>query len=156
MSDLGLGLIVVTNQSGIGRGYFDQATLLLIHQRLKGLLRKHGVRLDGIYFCPHTPDDECRCRKPRTGLIHTAAEELGFAPQRSFVLGDKPCDIELGEAVGATTFLVRTGYGEQFADNRAVSPDYVVDDIDDASKVIARLLHVSPKATHGESRQNDH
>ena len=140
MADLGLGLIVVTNQSGVGRGYFDQARVDLIHQRLIALLRKHGVGLDGIYSCPHTPDDNCPCRKPRPGLIDAAAGELGFDLRRSFVIGDKPCDIGLGEAVGATTFLVRTGYGEQFAGTDAVSPYYTVDDLEDAANVIARVL----------------
>ena len=154
MDCLGLGLIGVTNQSGIGRGYFDQARVDLIHHRLIALLRRHRVRLDGIYFCPHTPDDDCSCRKPRPGLIHAAAQELDFDPRRSFVIGDNPCDIGLGQAVGATTFLVRTGYGEQFVGTDAVSPDYAVDDLEAAAQVIASLLRrpISSTALSGRAR----
>jgi D-glycero-D-manno-heptose 1,7-bisphosphate phosphatase len=135
-----LGLVIVTNQSGIGRGFFDMTRLTLIHQRLCALFAAEGIHLDGIYFCPHTPEDDCGCRKPRTGLLERAARELGFDPGSTFVIGDKPCDIELGQRVGATTFLVRTGYGAEVATNAMVSPDYVVDGVWEAAQVIERLL----------------
>ena len=137
---LGLGLIVVTNQSAIARGLIDPTRLGAIHQRFRRLLRSEGVRLDGIYWCPHHPDDGCLCRKPGVGLVEQAASELRFDPRRSFVIGDKPCDIDLGERIGATTFLVRTGYGAQVASDQAAVPDYVVDDVRDAAHVIERLL----------------
>ena len=91
-------------------------------------------------FCPHTPDDGCSCRKPKSGLVELAAQELGFAPRTCFVIGDNACDAEVGRRVGATTFLVRTGYGAQVAAEGVVSPDYVVDDLRDAAQVIERLL----------------
>ena len=69
--------------------------------------------LDGIYVCPHKPDDDCACRKPSLGLLHQASSELGFEMQDSIVIGDKPCDIDMGHAAGAVTFLVRTGYGAE-------------------------------------------
>ena len=140
LSEMGLGLAVITNQSAVGRGFFDQARLALIHQRLRELLDAEGVQLDGIYVCPHRPEDACRCRKPETGLLELAAQELGFDPQASFLIGDKAIDIELGQRVGATTFLVRTGYGAQVAAENTVIPDYVVDDVWDAAQVIKRLL----------------
>ncbi|MCI0461149.1 MAG: HAD family hydrolase [Gemmataceae bacterium] len=140
LRDLGLGLVVVTNQSGVGRGYFDEARLDLIHQRLTDLLHVEGVRLDGIYSCPHRPEDGCECRKPRPGLLRQAAEQLGFDARASFVIGDKPCDVELGRAVRATTLLVRTGYGAQFAKDPTVAPDHVVDDLGQAATAIERLL----------------
>ena len=140
LSEMGLGLVVITNQSAIGRGFFDEARLALIHQRLCELLEAEGVYLDGIYFCPHTPEDDCPCRKPRPGLLELAAQELDFDPQACFVIGDKAIDIELGQRVGATTFLVRTGYGAQVAAENTVIPDYVVDDVWDAAQVIKRLL----------------
>ena len=137
----GLGLAVVTNQSGLGRGYFDAARLAQIHDRLRTLLREAAaVELDGIYCCPHVPEDDCVCRKPRTGLIDQAARELQFLPSQSFVIGDKACDIQLGRAAGATTLLVRTGYGAQAAADGAVRPDYVVDDLCEAAEVIRQLL----------------
>lgn len=140
LREMGLGLAVITNQSAIGRGFFDEARLELIHRRLCKLLAAEGVYLDGIYFCPHTPDDGCSCRKPKTGLVEMAAQELDFDPQDCFVVGDNACDIELGQRVGATTFLVRTGYGAQVTAEGAANPDYVVDDLRDVAQVIERLL----------------
>ena len=140
MAKLGLGIVVITNQSGIGRGFFDEARLEQIHLRLQDLLAAEGVYLDGIYYCPHTPDAHCLCRKPQTGLLEQAAQELNFNAQDSFVIGDKPCDIELGQRAGATTLLVRTGYGGQVVAEGTATPDYVVDNLLAAAQVIQRQL----------------
>ena len=145
MLGMGLGLVVVTNQSAVGRGFFDEAHLELIHRRLCELLEAEGIHLEGIYFCPHTPEDGCYCRKPKPGLIERAAKELDFDLQASFVIGDKPADIELGRQVGATTFLVRTGYGAEFADDPAVNPDYVADNLSAAAQTIQRLLDANQR-----------
>ena len=108
----GLGLVVVTNQSGIGRGFFDAARLAEIHERLtRGAARRAASSSTAIYVCPHHPDDACACRKPRTGLALRAAAELGFDAARAFVVGDMASDVALGRALGATTLLVRTGHG---------------------------------------------
>lgn len=143
LSELGLRLVVITNQSAVGRGYLDQTGLNKIHERLCGLLQAAGVRLDGIYFCPHTPDDECSCRKPRPGLVERASKELVFDPKASFVIGDKACDIEMGRHIGATTLLVLTGYGAQAGN---VSAEYVVNDLWDATLVIEKLLAAREEA----------
>jgi D-glycero-D-manno-heptose 1,7-bisphosphate phosphatase len=135
LQDAGLGLVVLTNQSGLGRGYFDWAALNAVHAHLTQLLSSQGVSLDGIYVCPHTPDDDCDCRKPRTELVRRAAEELYFDPEESFVIGDKPCDIELGRAIGAVTFLVRTGYGALW-EREGLQADYIVDDVLAAARII--------------------
>lgn len=140
LRELGLGLVVITNQSAIGRGFFDIARLKLIHQRMNDLLTAAEIRFDGIYFCPHVPDDHCLCRKPEPGLLQRAASECDFDPSRAFVIGDKTCDIVLGQQVGATTFLVRTGYGAQVAVDATVIPDYVVDNLEEAASIIGRLL----------------
>jgi len=140
LNRMGLGLAVITNQSGIGRGFFDKARLDLIHRRLCELLQAEGVHLNGLYFCPHRPEDACSCHKPRPGLVELAAKELGFDPKTSFLIGDKPCDLELGRRVGATTFLVRTGYGARTAAEVEVPPDYVVEDVWEAARVIGHLL----------------
>lgn len=137
---LGLGLVVVTNQSAVGRGLIDLAQLARIHRRMRDLLQDAGADVDAIYYCPHTPDDGCVCRKPRTGMLDQAARELGFAPRESFVIGDKACDIELGRQVGATTFLVRTGYGAAVAAAAKVKPCHVVDGVLDAAWGIERLI----------------
>jgi D-glycero-D-manno-heptose 1,7-bisphosphate phosphatase len=140
LSRMGLGLLIVTNQSGIGRGYFDAARLAEVHERMCGLFADRGVALDGIYVCPHAPEDGCACRKPRAGLITRAAAEHGFEPAEAFVVGDKASDIALGRQVGACTFLVRTGYGAQHETAERTRPDYVVDDLFEATRIIGRLV----------------
>ena len=139
MAALGLGLVVVTNQSGIARGYFSEATLSKIHQRMEELLASEGVRLDGIYYCPHAPDDACACRKPLTGLVEKAALTHGFLPAESFVIGDKPCDVDLGLNVGATTFLVDTGYGAKLTPAERDRAAYTSANLEDAASVIEKL-----------------
>lgn len=138
MLELGLGLVVVTNQSGISRGYFDELRLQEIHDRLRFLLRLQGVMLHGVYHCPHGPDSSCACRKPEPGLAERAAREFGFELSESFVIGDKPCDIDLGRAVAATTILVRTGYGPDH--EKTTNADFVVDDLAEAAQIIEVCL----------------
>lgn len=152
LSRMGLGLVVITNQSGIGRGFFDETRLALIHQRLYELLAAEQVWLDGIYSCPHIPEDKCSCRKPQTSLLTQAAIHLDFDPQTTFVIGDKPCDVELGQRVGATTFLVRTGYGAQVAAEALVTPDYIVDDVREAARVIEQLLALNYRRTSSAAK----
>jgi D-glycero-D-manno-heptose 1,7-bisphosphate phosphatase len=135
-----LALAVVTNQSAVGRGLLTEERLGEIHQRLRELLAAEGVALAGIYFCPHIPEDGCACRKPETGLFESASRELGFLPSESFVIGDKECDVELGQRAGATTILVRTGYGDDVDRDGSVSPDYVADDLAEAAGIIERLI----------------
>jgi len=147
LKEMGFGLVVTTNQSGVGRGFFDEEQLTRIHQRLNELLAAEGVHLDGFYVCIHKPDEGCDCRKPRLGLLQKAAEELGFRPENSIVIGDKDCDIDMGRKAGAVTFLVRTGYGAQF--ESTASADFVVDDLVAASGSIQRLMSVEGTNSHG-------
>lgn len=137
---LDLGLVVITNQSGLARGYFDEPRLSRIHERMSALLAAEGLALDGLYVCPHLPDAGCNCRKPHPGLLQQAACALGFFARDSFVIGDKACDIELGQGVGAATILVRTGYGAQEEATGTTRADYVVDDLVGAADLIARIL----------------
>ena len=136
---LGLGLIIITNQSVVGRGHINLDDLKKIHKRMLGLLSKEEAIIDGIYFCPHTPEDNCLCRKPRLGMIEKAAKEHKFDPKLCFVIGDKAIDIELGQKMGAITFLVRTGYGAQ-VDHKEVNPHYVVNDLLEAADIIQTLI----------------
>jgi histidinol-phosphate phosphatase family protein len=140
LNGLGLGLVVITNQSALGRGNLDQAGLEAVHQRLRSLLASEGIQLSGIYVCPHTPEDGCFCRKPRPGLLKSAARQLGVSPANSFVIGDKASDIECGRGVGATTILVRTGYGAQVAKEGTATPDYTVNGLVEAADVIQRVM----------------
>jgi D-glycero-D-manno-heptose 1,7-bisphosphate phosphatase len=139
LMELGIGLAVITNQSAIGRGYIDEISLELIHKRFFELLKEAGVSLEGIYFCPHTPEDNCECRKPGIKLINRAAMELGFDPRECYVIGDKNCDIEMGRRVGATTLLVLTGYGKETIKKCILQPDFVANDLKEAAGIIERL-----------------
>lgn len=106
LAGAGFGLVVVTNQSGVGRGFITPDQLAAIHRRLAELLAEAGVTLDGIYACPHRPDESCPCRKPAPGLALAAARDHGFDPAHSIVIGDSPADVGLGHAIGARTILL--------------------------------------------------
>jgi len=130
---MGFGLLVVTNQSAIARGLLDVPRLDSIHQRMLALLASEGAYVDRICYCPHHPDDGCDCRKPATAIVDRASQQLGFDPAASIVIGDNICDIELGRAIGATTILVRTGYGAKV---EPAGADFVVDDLAAAAELI--------------------
>jgi histidinol-phosphate phosphatase family protein len=151
LQDHGLGLTLVTNQSAVGRGYFDLVQLNQIHDRLRAMLGDEDVALDGIYYCPHTPEEKCACRKPRTGMIDRASADLGFDPRDAFVIGDKSCDMEMGRNAGATTFLVRTGYG-MHEEATGVQADFIVQNLDAAADVIVELA-TNPGAVPGVARK---
>jgi len=146
MAALGFGLVITTNQSAIGRGYFDEVRLADIHARLAELLTEAGVHLDGVYYCPHHPDAGCNCRKPLPGMVLNAAREHGFTPEKCVVIGDKPCDIELGHAVGARTILVRTGYGAKAEAAGYAGADIIVDDLQGAARFVRQLDQSMPPA----------
>ncbi len=118
LNDAGFATVVITNQAGIAKGILQETLLTEIHTRLSALLQKENARIDRFYYCPHHPDAvvqkyrvACQCRKPSPGLVLQAADELGIDVQRSYVVGDKSCDIELAHTVGATAIMVLTGYG---------------------------------------------
>jgi D-glycero-D-manno-heptose 1,7-bisphosphate phosphatase len=132
----GFRLILLTNQSGVGRGFFTERRLEEIHDRLNALLAEHGVVLDNMLYCPHKPDDACSCRKPNTALAVRALAEYRNVPLPVIVIGDKECDIEMGKRLSATTVLVRTGYGEWELGRGRVAADYVANDILDAARTL--------------------
>ncbi|HEY5312727.1 MAG TPA: HAD-IIIA family hydrolase [Pirellulales bacterium] len=140
LAGLGLGLVVITNQSGVARGLIRPEQLEAVHTRLGEMLDNEGIALDGIYACPHGPADGCGCRKPLTGLVEQAARELKFDPRQAFMVGDKASDIELGRRVGAITLLVRTGYGTETERAGLARADYVVDDLAQAAEAIHSLV----------------
>jgi D-glycero-D-manno-heptose 1,7-bisphosphate phosphatase len=152
LREMGLGLVVITNQSAIGRGYLDTAGLDLVHQRLASLLAAEGVALDGIYFCPHIPEDTCACRKPNTQLLESAAADLKFDPRQCFVIGDNASDIELGQRAGATTFLVRTGHGERVSQEGTSFPDFTVDGLLEAAGIIQSAVAQEGVGLHAANR----
>ena len=140
LQEAGLGLVVATNQSVIGRGMIDWSRLADIHARLGQLLDAGGVTLDGIYVCPHRPDEQCGCRKPEAGLVHRAAKVHGFDPSQSMVIGDSACDIQLGHNIGAATVLMMSGYGSSVLRNRTVTPDFVAHDFLAAARMVITRL----------------
>jgi D-glycero-D-manno-heptose 1,7-bisphosphate phosphatase len=105
-------VIVVTNQSGVGRGYFTEEAVRKVNQRLQTLLASDGALIDAIYYCPHHPDAGCDCRKPATGLLRQAVNDFDIDLGHSFVAGDKVSDVEMGHRAGCKTILVLTGYGK--------------------------------------------
>ncbi|TDY03857.1 D-glycero-beta-D-manno-heptose 1,7-bisphosphate 7-phosphatase [Thiohalophilus thiocyanatoxydans] len=109
----GYHVYVATNQSGIARGYYDEATLQQMHDKLRELLAAQGGRVDGIVYCPHGPEDQCDCRKPLPGLLERIAHLSDHPLENVPVVGDSLRDIESARAVGATPYLVRTGKGER-------------------------------------------
>jgi len=136
LSAAGIRAAVLTNQSGVARGRITAAQLAAVHQRLGAVLEAGGVRLAGIFSCPHAPDAGCGCRKPAEGLARQAAETLGFALSEAAVVGDKASDLELGHRLGVPAILVRTGEGLATLQSGAASADYLVDDLTE----VARLL----------------
>ena len=107
----GYTLAVATNQSGIGRGLYDETTLERIHQRMHGEIERAGGRLAGIVHCPHRPDEGCDCRKPGTGLLRRINAELGLAVEDAWMVGDSLRDLQCAQAGGCRPVLVRTGNG---------------------------------------------
>jgi D-glycero-D-manno-heptose 1,7-bisphosphate phosphatase len=143
LRELGLGIVVVTNQSPIGRGLLTEQRLGDIHDRLRELLGDEGASIDEIEFCPHTPEDGCTCRKPRTGMVDRAARRLDFDPSQAFLVGDHAGDMQLGRAVGAETILVLTGHGAEECLGADPFADHVVDDLLGATRIIESLLSSS-------------
>ncbi len=104
-------VIVITNQSGLARGFYTEQDLGVVNKRLEALLEAEGARIDGLFYCPHHPDEHCECRKPETGLIDEAARGHDIDLSRSVMVGDKASDMELARRTGMMSVLVLTGYG---------------------------------------------
>ncbi len=142
LNEAGLPVIVVTNQSGVGRGYFPESLVHTVNELMTQQLAKGGAKIDAIYYCPHSSAEKCNCRKPKTGMLDRAAREHALDLQRSFVVGDRYGDMELARNVRARGVLVRTGYGEgELAWHAAkwpLQPDYVAEDLAQAADWILR------------------
>jgi D-glycero-D-manno-heptose 1,7-bisphosphate phosphatase len=140
LNEAGIPAIVVSNQAGIGRGYFSAATVEAIHGRLAELLAKRDARLDAVYYCPHHPSEGCDCRKPEAGMLVRAAREFGIDLRRAFMVGDKASDLEAGQRIGCQTVLVLTGYGKQARESlnkcNFQPGHYIATDLRDAIKWI--------------------
>jgi len=112
LNKAGVKIIVATNQSGIARSYYSEATLAKIHDKLHALLAKHGAVLEAIFYCPHGPDDECDCRKPKPGMLNQIIiSKYAIVPAELWVIGDSLRDLQSAQAAGARPVLVETGNG---------------------------------------------
>lgn len=149
LNSAGIRIVMVTNQSGIARGFFDEAMVQRIHARIAELLARGGAHIDAYYYCPHHPDGKvaeyarrCECRKPGPALVERAVQEFGIDPARSFAVGDRWFDVALARTVGAKGVLVRTGYGAQEAEQPTAgyAPDVVVDNLAGAASWILGAL----------------
>jgi len=140
----GMAVVVVTNQSGVARGYFSEAFVDQAHRVLSARLAAGGARIDAYYHCPHHPEGSvaayarpCDCRKPARGLVDCAARDLDLDPRRSFVVGDKWIDVGLAQAVGARGILVRSGTGAAEIRRRPdLTADAIVDNLAGAASWI--------------------
>ena len=144
INQAGMKTVVITNQSGIGRGFFDEAFVVRVHEEMRRLFLKEGALIDGFYYCPHHPTEgiglyrqACSCRKPEPGLLLNAAEDLVIDIGKSYMIGDTPKDVEAGQRAGAKGILVQTGYGK-VADMGSTHPDYIAQDVLEAVKWIMR------------------
>jgi D-glycero-D-manno-heptose 1,7-bisphosphate phosphatase len=142
LNEAGLPVVVVTNQSGVGRDYFPESLVHSVNEMMKKELAAANAQIDAVYYCPHTSADHCDCRKPKSGMLERAAKELLLDLARSFVVGDRYGDVELARNVRARSILVRTGYGEgELAWHSAkwpAQPDFVAEDLSKAADWILR------------------
>ena len=113
LQEMGFKLIVTTNQSGVARKIFNKDKLYEIHNKLKSLLTLNGIYLDAIYYCPHHPEQNCKCRKPKAGMAFGAKRRFNIDLRSSFSIGDKLSDVQFGKNFGGKGILVLTGYGKK-------------------------------------------
>jgi D-glycero-D-manno-heptose 1,7-bisphosphate phosphatase len=121
----GFALVVVSNQSGVGRGIVSRDQFAAVDRRFRAAFAEHGVMLDGVFYCLHAPDEGCTCRKPKTGLIEEAVRALALDPRRSYLLGDKRSDIAAGRAAGCRTVLFASPDAPEAADSTP-APDATI------------------------------
>jgi len=142
VNERGLPACVISNQSGIARGLFSEADLVPIHETFRAALGARGARIDRIYYCPHHPTQgidpyrvACECRKPRPGMLHRAARDLGLDLARSYVIGDRIVDVQAARNAGARGILVLTGYGMTAMEEcraQGVVPDHIAPSVREA------------------------
>ncbi len=131
----GFLVVLVTNQSGIGRGIYTVEEMNSVHAQIQTDLTE---KLDAIYFCPHLPNAGCNCRKPNLGMIESAMADLPIDLENSWMVGDKALDVELGKNAGIKTVLVLTGYGKKHLESLKRKPDFIVENLREAVEIITQ------------------
>jgi len=141
----GFIVVIVTNQSGVGRGLYTESDVHALHDYISDELRKLGAGIDRFYYCPHHPDasiekyrKDCACRKPRPGMILRAVRELHIDPKGSYMVGDSGRDIEAGKEAGLFSILIDENKENGDTENYAVKPDLVVRSLHEAAQYILR------------------
>jgi D-glycero-D-manno-heptose 1,7-bisphosphate phosphatase len=148
--------IVITDQSGVARGLFSEDLVAQVHRKLQDELRESGARIDALYYCPHHPTgavaafrQDCRCRKPRPGMVEQARRDWQLELSQSYVIGDRYIDVAVAHAVGAAGILVLTGYGRGEYEHRRhtwpAQPDYVAENVLEAVRWALKKSVVSSK-----------
>lgn len=151
LNDHNIPVVVVTNQSGLARGYFPRELLDEVHAKMITMLSEMGASLDGIYICPHHPEAkedayrlDCTCRKPKTGLLEQAADDLNLSLENSYMVGDRWSDLKCADRVGCSSVLVLTGYGrgdrKYIGPGQEVQPQYIAENLVDAANWILEDL----------------
>ena len=139
LQDAGYLLIIVTNQSGIGRGYYTEADMHKVHERLLEMFQPYGLKIEKIYYAPESPEDPSRGRKPSPAFLHDARDEFGIDLAQSYMIGDKLIDLQCGWNAGVKkSILVRTGYGAEWErdEPEKVKQAWVVDSLEEAAEKI--------------------
>lgn len=136
LNDHGFNIIIITNQSVIGRRMVTEKELESIHEKYIKELEEYGCKIHKIYYCPHHPDYGCNCRKPQPGLLIKASEENDIDTTKSFMVGDRIMDVKAGKKVNCKTVLISTDYGLKELENSSEKPDFIARDLLEASKWI--------------------
>jgi D-glycero-D-manno-heptose 1,7-bisphosphate phosphatase len=151
LNEKNIPVVVVSNQSGLARGYFPRDLVDKVHDKMKKLLSEQGAHVDAIYICPHHPEAKepkyrqaCNCRKPKTGMLEQAAAELNVDLTQSFLVGDRWTDLKCGKSAGCTPVLVLTGYGrgdyDYIGPGEEIQPEFVGEDLLETAEWITREI----------------
>lgn len=148
LSKAGYKIFIISNQQGVGKGIFSRETLDEITAEMLDVMKKKGAPIGGVYYCTHKEEENCLCRKPKTGLIDKAIEGLEADLKETFFIGDTERDIKTGKAVGCKTILTLSGKTKSSDAPKTwqAKPDYIFDDLKEAAKFILRLSKNVPSA----------
>jgi len=142
LTDAGWSIIIISNQAGVGKQLMSLQALEDVNARMIDEIESSGGRIKAVYYCPHTSDSRCECRKPEPGMILRAAWAFGIELPKSYLIGDKITDIQAGARAGCMTILVKTGKGKEHLEQRSqwpVAPDYIASDLSEAVELLLAL-----------------
>jgi len=136
LSEAGIRLVIVSNQSGVGRGYFTEKEVNRVNERLVNLLKNEEIDILNVLYCPHSPENNCECRKPKPGMILRALNDSDISKDNAIIIGDSRADIEAGKKAGIDSILVRTGYGKEVEKELGSERLFVADNLLEAADII--------------------